>query len=219
MNENRDGIENPNINKLDGPSTSRVEIAQRTNETSPSSSVLQLASASNSSKNPSDNLSLVTPEDIQPHPKIAGSLKRKIEEQTARRQKINRIKTTKRGALAEKQNISQNIPKQDPKKKRKDDSDSEGSFQNDENESGPEKISEEEIDETRQPAGKDWILVIYKGKKQRYVRQILATTASGEYKVNSAKQNDNNKFKWPETEDISNMDSKQIELFSYKNDR
>ncbi|KAL3267800.1 hypothetical protein HHI36_006932 [Cryptolaemus montrouzieri] len=160
MNESRDGMENPSISELDGPS-SRAEIVQRTNETSPSSSVLQPASASNSSKIPSYNLSLVMQEDIQPHPKIAASLKRKKiaieEEQTARRQKINRTKTTKGKMLAKKQNISQNIPKQDSKKKRKENSessDSEGSFRNDENESGPEKISDEEIDETRQPAAK-----------------------------------------------------------------
>ncbi|KAL3277840.1 hypothetical protein HHI36_013181 [Cryptolaemus montrouzieri] len=52
MNESRDGIENPSIKEPDGPSTSRAEIAQRTNETSTSSSVLQPSKASNSSKNP-----------------------------------------------------------------------------------------------------------------------------------------------------------------------
>ncbi|KAL3277712.1 hypothetical protein HHI36_013055, partial [Cryptolaemus montrouzieri] len=84
-------------------------------------------------------------------------LKLVIEEKLLESKKLIK-NTTKRKVLAEKQNISQNIPKQDPKKKRKEDSeysDSEGYFQNDENESGPEKISDEEMDEIRQPAAKD----------------------------------------------------------------
>ncbi|KAL3285982.1 hypothetical protein HHI36_000496 [Cryptolaemus montrouzieri] len=116
MNESRNGIENPSIKELDGPSTSRAEIAQRTKETSPSSSVLQPASASNSSKYPSDNLSLVTPEDTQPYHKLATSLKIKIggrktrkslivtdtpvklaieEEQTARRERGQKLLSRK----------------------------------------------------------------------------------------------------------------------------
>ena len=69
------------------------------------------------------------------------------------------------------------------------------------------------VQEGQVPKVGDWIIVKYCGKRstRRFVGKVLET-ASEELSVKFARRQEGRRFKWPETEDISQIDPEQVEV-------
>lgn len=80
--------------------------------------------------------------------------------------------------------------------------------------------------DTDLPKVNDWVVVKYSSKRSiKYFVGLVVESSSFEMTVKFARRIDGSRFKWPDVEDISNVDPDQIELrlktptFVYQNDR